>query len=243
MQKFKGESMKRAKKHDTHAFSQFTLTQNLLNNLSQFEITPTAKLVLLYLSSCYNPKKADVFPKQKTIAAKTGISERSVVRAVQELIKEGVIVVECKYSNRYRFTSKIIAEQPVILKNFEQENLSDDLRKNVIDKVTKSRIHDIEPKKEQKNNPQDDKYLLKYAESRGVKNKIAYINAIKRNGGANEIIKEFKQIEAKKRFVEQEHQRLFKELKEAKENAAVSVPDGYFENVRRQILEQKKALQ
>ena len=111
------------KKHATHGFSQFTLTQNLLNNLQQFEITPTAKLVLLYLSSCYNPKKADMFPKQKTIAAKIGISERSVVRAISELIQAGLIIVECKYSNRYKFTSKIVAEPPRNEKIFEQENI------------------------------------------------------------------------------------------------------------------------
>ena len=62
-----------AKKHANHAFTSFDLTKNLLNKLQQFEITPTAKLVLLYLASCYNPAKADMFPKQKTIADKIGV--------------------------------------------------------------------------------------------------------------------------------------------------------------------------
>lgn len=44
---------------------------------------------------------ADVFPKQKTIALKLGISERSVMRTVQELFKAGLILIECKHTNRY----------------------------------------------------------------------------------------------------------------------------------------------
>ena len=88
--------MQTAKKHDQHGFSQFRLTNKTVNNLSQFDLTPTAKLVLVYLTTCYNPKKADMFPKQKTIAMKLGISERSIVRAISELIKAGLIVVECK---------------------------------------------------------------------------------------------------------------------------------------------------
>lgn len=102
--------------------TQFDLTNNILNNLSQFDITPTAKLVLLYLTTCYNPKHKEVFPKQKTIADKLGVSERSVTRAIQELFKEGLVLIECKYTNRYKFTSKIVTECV--------ENLSDDKGQN-----------------------------------------------------------------------------------------------------------------
>ena len=96
-----------AKTQHAHAFSQFELTKNVLNNLSQFDITPTAKLVLLYLTGCYNPDNADVFPKQSTIATSLGVSERSVVRAVQELCACGLVIIECKNSNRYKFTSSV----------------------------------------------------------------------------------------------------------------------------------------
>lgn len=96
-----------AKMQQQHAFSQFELSKFVLNNLSQYDVTPTAKLVLLYLTNCYNPSNADVFPKQSTIAAVLGVSERSVVRAVAELCGLGLIIIECKNSNRYKFTSAI----------------------------------------------------------------------------------------------------------------------------------------
>ena len=100
--------MNTAKKHVGHAIKQVELLNFLLNNLSQFNLKPTTKLVLLYLAGCYNPKHADVFPKQKTIALQMGISEASVIRAIQELHKEGLIISERKYTNRYKFTSRIL---------------------------------------------------------------------------------------------------------------------------------------
>ena len=185
-----GETLK---KHANKGLTSFELTKDLLNKLSQFEITPTAKLVLLYLSSCYNPNKADMFPKQKTIACKMGISERSVVRAIQELFKAGLIIIECKYTNRYKFTSKIAQNCP--------ENLSDNKGQNDILKRDNLSLHDKEQIK-RKNKPTDDDFLIQYAEQRGVKNKVAYINAIKRNGGASDIVRDLKQAQANRKAME-----------------------------------------
>ena len=100
--------MNTVKKHAEQGVKQVELLNFLLNNLSQFNLKPTTKLVLLYLAGCYNPKHADVFPKQKTIALQMGISEASVIRAIQELHKEGLIISERKYTNRYRFTARIL---------------------------------------------------------------------------------------------------------------------------------------
>ena len=38
------------------------LTQKLINNLGKFPLSFSGKLVLIYLVSCYNPKKEYVFP-------------------------------------------------------------------------------------------------------------------------------------------------------------------------------------
>ena len=132
--------MNTVKKHDKQGFTQFDLTKHLLNNLQQFKITPTAKLVLLELSACYNPKKPDMFPKQKTIALKLGISERSVNRAIQELFKAGLILIECKYTNRYKFTSKIVSE-------CKQDNSASKIRKNGVKKYAKLAHPYIEQKR------------------------------------------------------------------------------------------------
>ena len=147
MQKNEGDMMNTLKTHELQEFSQFDLTKYLLNNLKQFNITPTAKLVLLQLSDCYNPKKPDMFPKQKTIALKLGISERSVNRAVQELFKAGLILIECKYTNKYKFTSKIASKCPLNKKTDKQDNLLFKVRKNGVKEYAKLAHHDTEQKK------------------------------------------------------------------------------------------------
>ena len=84
--------------------TQFKLSKITLQSLSKFDISPTAKLVLLYLIDCYNPAKVYMFPKQETIADKLGISLSSVKRAIKELSKANIIIIELKFSNRYNLT-------------------------------------------------------------------------------------------------------------------------------------------
>lgn len=190
-----GAIVKKSESMSEHALSQFELTSKIITKLNTFKLTPTAKLVLLYLTTCYNPKHREVFPKQKTIAIKLGVSEVSVTRAISELHKEGLIISERKSSNRYVFTSRILSEQPIemINNNFQKD------REETIKLIS----HVKEQKKEKINN-KDDEYLKLYAQKRGVKNIPAYINAIKKNGGATQIIKEYKQIENKKRVLEKQ---------------------------------------
>jgi len=84
--------------------TQFKLSKITLQSLSKFNISPTAKLVLLYLIDCYNPAKQYMFPKQETIADKLGISASSVRRGIKELSKANIIIIELKFSNRYKLT-------------------------------------------------------------------------------------------------------------------------------------------
>lgn len=235
--------MSMAQKHAPHGFTQFELTNYLLNNLSQFNITPTAKLVLLELSAHYNPNNPDMFPKQKTLANKIGVSERSVVRAVQELFKAGLIIIECKYTNRYKFTSRIVEQQPLYQKNFCADNLSQDLSKNVTKQSDNLTQH--EQTKEPIKKPLsigDYSKLKQYAEQRGAKNLQAYVNALIKNGNAQTILKEINAGERKSKESEKETQNF---IHQSIEDAKTAVPPSklWFElkqKTMRKIEEQRK---
>lgn len=212
--------MQTVKKHAGHGFSQYELTTEIVKNLSQFDVTPTAKLVLLYLSTCYNPKNADVFPKQKTIAAKIGVSERSVTRAVQELFKAGLILIECKHTNRYKIVQNRGGFARENEKIFNTDNMSESSSKNDIQKSDNlSETHEHEPKKEHEKEPQsveDFKILKEYAEKMGARNVKAYINTLKNNGSAVKIIADYKAKLSADRYYERqriENERRIAELK------------------------------
>ena len=184
--------MNTARKQSTHAFSQFTLTNKLLQNLYKYKLTPNAKLVLLELSTCYNPKHGDMFPKQKTLANRIGVSERSVVRAVSELVKEGLILIECKYTNHYKFSSRITAECA--------ENLSEDVRQYRHQTDDNLSVHEqiTEPISKPTDRvggnvySEEDQILIDYATKHGAKNVKAYVAKLKLSKSADKIIAEYK---------------------------------------------------
>lgn len=184
--------MNTAKKQTTYAFSQFTLTNKLLQNLYKYKLTPTAKLVLLELSTCYNPKHGDMFPKQKTLANRIGVSERSVVRAISELVKEGLVLIECKYTNHYKFSSRITSECA--------ENLSEDLRQNDIQPQDNLSVHEQKTKPISKPTDkeggnvysEDDQILIDYATKHGAKNIKTYVAKLKLSKSADKIIADYK---------------------------------------------------
>lgn len=196
-----------AKEHAGHAISGFELSKKVLNNLSQFNLKPIAKLVLLYLCDCYNPKHGEMFPKQSTIALKLGVSEISVIRAIQELHKEGVIISERKYINRYRFTSKIVSKYP----HFEENEMIGKTYQNEKEHI-KMKPHEHEQIKEtnKTTNVDDFKILKNYAEKKGAKNVTAYINALKNNGSAAKIINEVKEKQAADRFYQKQYEETIK---------------------------------
>lgn len=189
------------KKHARHGFSQFELSKRVLNNLYKYDLKPIAKLVLLYLCDCYNPEHGKMFPKQSTIAKKLGVSEVSVTRAIQELHKEGLIISERKYMNSYRLGQKIVCETS----ENEQNKMIDKTYQNEKQSI-KMIPHEHEQIKEQNKptNVEDFKILKEYAKNKGAKNVTSYIAALKRNGSAEKIIKDFKAKEAANRYYAQQ---------------------------------------
>lgn len=207
-------------------FTQFELTQNLLNNLQQFNITPTAKLVLLYLSSCYNPKKAGMFPKQKTIAAKIGVSEVSVNRAICELHSEGFIISERKYTLLYKFTPKFLNLCGFVKDLIEDNQQKDNQEINKL--ITPYKEQTIEHIKEPIELG-DYKILVSYAKEHKAKNINGYINALKRSGSAEQIIKEHKAIANRYNTGEVER------IKKIKAEKIEQLPPEYFAKIREKL--------
>lgn len=238
--------MQTAKKHVTHAITGFELTKKALYISSQYGIKGVTLNVLLYLTTCYNSKNKYVYPKQKTIAEMISASERSVVRAIQELVKTGLIIVECKYSNRYVFTSKLTGEYPQNEKIFTSEKMSDDLSKNFTLKDDKMSPHDKQqiietniPTKEElkKENSsilplEDFKILKAYAKKHAKYSIQGLINKLIKDGSAKQIIKEAKQIEANAKAMDNFTKENNKNLEFARANRAENVPASFFKNVR-----------
>lgn len=223
MQIFGGGSMQTAKKEAARELTQYQLTTEIITKLNTLQLTPTAKLVLLYLTTCYNSNHREVFPKQKTIADKLGVSERSVTRAIQELFNEGLILIECKYTNRYKFTSRIVSEHP--------DKMADNLCQNVSGEGDKLSVPYIEQTIEHEKEPSknrgvmyigDDKILADYALKHNARNVQAYINTLKSSGSAKKIISESKK---KRNYTQialrniEETQNLIKQYKDFEQSA------------------------
>ena len=85
--------------------------------------------------------------------------------------------------------------------------MSEDLRQNDNSKRDNLSHHEHEPIKEQIKQPEsveDFKILKEYAEGKGAKNITSYIAALKRNGSAEKIIKDFKAKVAANRYYAQQ---------------------------------------
>ena len=223
--------MEVAKKHKGCGFSSFELTKHLLNNLQQFKITQTAKLVLLYLADCYNPKKADIFPKQKTIAEKLGVSEISVTRAISELHKEGLIISERKYTNRYNFTSRILPERAIVKQNKLIEKKYQNDNKEPIKMIAHDEEQIKRTKKEQTNvvelQKTDVQILQEYAKEHGATNIQGYINALKIKGVAADIIKQYREKEGVSKYWENQAAQTSEMIKQMREQKGDPMPDSF----------------
>lgn len=92
--------------------SQYEISKEIYESglLSKYEMTAGSKLMLIGLANHYNPKKPDMYPSQKHLEAKLGVSERTIRRAAQELKQLDLIDYENKKVHHYKFTAKFFAE-------------------------------------------------------------------------------------------------------------------------------------
>ncbi len=90
-------------KFKTNDFTQFELSKQLITSkfFSQHKMSPSARLVLIVLTSHY----PNIYPSIKTIQNESGIaSKTSVINSLKELAKLGFILYETKNVNHYNFT-------------------------------------------------------------------------------------------------------------------------------------------
>ena len=94
--------------------SGYELTHATIHNLNQYDLTPTAKLVLILLTTHYNHdlNGAVVFPSMPYIADTLGIGLTAVKQAIKDLIKEGLIIKAKRNRvrgncNKYLLTQKV----------------------------------------------------------------------------------------------------------------------------------------
>ena len=207
---------------------------------------------MLELSLFYNPKHADIFPKQKTIALKANCSERSVIRAVQSFIKGGLIMVECKYTNRYKFTQKLL-NLCGLVKDFKQgDNLSYSECQNVIKEGDNLSHHEqsIEQKKnnkvvvlknsEKSETISDEEILRQYAEKHAKSNIQGYINSLKIKGVAADIIRQYREKEGVQKYWDSQAaytSELVREYEQMKEERA-PMPES-FKNFKKVLMGEK----
>ena len=91
--------------------SGYDLTTLLIRGgLAKLNLNANAKMVLLYLATCYNEKKGTVFPRISTMAASLGIAARGVIRAIEELTEKGAILKSKRGRNKnvYILTNKVL---------------------------------------------------------------------------------------------------------------------------------------
>lgn len=90
----------------------YKLRDILLDNFYKFEfkLSLSAKLTLLALAKCYNPKNKYVYPKQSTIGKKLGIGRTTIVKAIKELEKNSIISKIKKFTNLYEINIRLILE-------------------------------------------------------------------------------------------------------------------------------------
>ena len=194
--------------------TQFELTSDLLRNIYKFNLTPVTKLVLLELTTHLNESKngAVVFPSVGYIAEVLGIGLTAAKKAINDLIKEGLIIkskrdkVRGNY-NKYLLTLKV-------------RNLTSERSENELFKQSECDLFMITNNKEQKKEQTlssgenvyngDDLILYEYAKKKAKYNVDALIKKIKENGGDKKIIKEYKQ----KQFIAKRGENTWKETQE-----------------------------
>jgi hypothetical protein len=199
-----------------HAFggnvSQYEITTDLLRNLYKFDLTPVTKLVLLELTTHLNESKngSVVFPSVNYIAETIGIGLTACKKAINDLIKEGLIIKSKRDNVKGNYNKYLLRLAKIDFKTGKNENgykytptdingqkKTNKPSENELLKQSDSDLFYIGTNNNEKINNKEDEILKSYAIKHGAKNVNAYVNALRTNGSAEKIINERQKIEKK----------------------------------------------
>lgn len=211
--------------------TQFELTSNLLRNLYKYNLTPVTKLVLLELTTHLNKKNGSVvFPSADYIAQVLGIGLTATKKAINDLIKEGLIIKSKREKIRGNYNKYLLT--PKVQNSASERSQNECFESSESDLLYKEQIKETN----KPTNVGDFKILKDYAIKHNANNVQAYINYLKSSGSDKEIIKEYKQTQANNKAMLNAVTELEKNLEYAKKNAW-KVPDGFFEATRKKLME------
>lgn len=189
--------MNTAKKHAQHGFSQFELTTKIVKNLNKYDITPTAKLVLILLTTHFNEEKngAVVFPSMPYISETLGISLTATKQAIKDLVNQGLILQSKREKirgnyNKYILTQKVQNSTVEQAENESFKKTESDL--SFIGTNKKNEIKEQNKKSGENVYKGDDLILYEYAKKKAKYNVYSFMKAIKEKGGDKKIISDYK---------------------------------------------------
>lgn len=102
---------------------QSELTLNVIKSLNKFDLTATAKLVLVYLTTFNKQDNKEFSLKQKRIIKTLGISERSVSRAMVELYAKDIVKKKPGFKNYYSFSTNFLSDKKKANKTVQKEKI------------------------------------------------------------------------------------------------------------------------
>jgi len=138
---------------------------------SKVELTPSARIIIRHLADYYNPGKKYIFPSIKELAEVSGYSERSVISAIDELNKAGLLFIAKKnHRSNYYFSNKLFE-----LLGFTEPEKNDNEREN----ISNERENISRPYIEQKRRTKEEQKVFKNSFNLNNKQGISYCSANK----------------------------------------------------------------
>lgn len=122
--------LKTSKLYVNYNISQFELSKLIILNrfFSRVKLTATGRLIIDTLAVFYNHTKEEMYPSLETLAECSGAGLSTVKTALNELLKEGLILkVASKSVNKYKFTQKFF-DLVVLIDDLTPKSLTERLK-------------------------------------------------------------------------------------------------------------------